>query len=62
MENSLRQIIAKWEAQNKEIEPYMKALGPSMPKSTMIAYSTRGECIRDLKQYLEENVKNGSKN
>lgn len=59
MENNLRQILAKWEAQNKEIEPYVNALGLSMPKIKM-EYSTRSRCILDLKQYLEDNLKNGA--
>ncbi len=58
MENSLRQIVEKWELENAKLKPYLNALGGTLPKSSMVAHMVRNECIRDIKQYLENQLKN----
>lgn len=57
---SLKELIERWEAKNKDLEPYIKALGANVPKSTIVAYQTRKQCIEDLKEYQKEALKNGS--
>ena len=60
MENSLRQIVEKWELENAKLKPYLNAFGGTLPKTSMVAHMVRNECIRDIKQYLDDQLKNGS--
>jgi len=59
---SVKTLIDKWESEQRELKPYIKALGVSMPKSSMIAYSVRQKCIDELKEYQKEMSSNGSIN
>ena len=58
MENSLMQIVEKWELENAKLKPYLNAFGGTLPKSSMVAHMVRNECIRDIKQYLDNQLKN----
>ena len=60
MENSLRQIVEKWELENAKLKPYLNAFGGTLPKSSMVAHMVRNDCIRDIKQYLDNQLKNGA--
>ena len=62
MENSLMQIVEKWELDNAKLKPYLNAFGGTLPKSSMVAHMVRNECIRDIKQYLDNQFKKGAKN
>ena len=57
MENSLMQIVEKWELENAKLKPYLNASGGTLPKSSMVAHMVRNECIRDIKQYLDNQLK-----
>ena len=59
MENSLRQIVEKWELENSKLKPYRNAFGGMMPNPS-VAHMVRNECIRDIKQYLDNQLKNGA--
>ena len=61
MENSLRQIVEKWELENAKLKPYRNAFGGMIP-NPLVARVVRNECIRDIKQYLDNQLKNGAKN
>jgi hypothetical protein len=58
MENSLMQIVEKWELENAKLKPYLNAFGGTLPKNSMVAHMVRNECIRDIKQYLNNQLKN----
>ena len=60
MENSLSQIVEKWELENAKLKPYLNAFGGTSPKSSMVAHMVRNECIIDIKQYLDNQLKNGA--
>ena len=60
MENSLMQIVEKWELENAKLKPYLNAFGGTLPKSSMVAHMVRNECIRDIKHYLDNQLKNGA--
>lgn len=57
MENSLMQIVEKWELENAKLKPYLNASGGTLPKTSMVAHMVRNECIRDIKQYLDNQLK-----
>jgi len=57
MENSLMQIVEKWELENAKLKPYLNACGGTLPKTSMVAHMVRNECIRDIKQYLDNQLK-----
>ena len=61
MENSLRQIVEKWELENAKLKPYLNAFGGTLPKTSMVAHMVRNECIRDIKQYLDDQFQKRSK-
>lgn len=61
MENSLRQIVEKWELENAKLKPYLNAFGGMIPNPS-VAHMVRNECIRDIKQYLDNQLKNGENN
>jgi hypothetical protein len=54
--------VTGWEHKNKDLEPYIKAMGANVPRSTIVAYQTRKDCIDELNAYLKEVLKNGSIN
>ena len=51
------QIVEKWELENAKLKPYLNASGGTLPKSSMVAHMVRNECIRDIKQYLDNQLK-----
>ena len=51
------QIVEKWELENAKLKPYLNAVGGTLPKSSMVAHMVRNECIRDIKQYLDNQLK-----
>lgn len=59
---SLKELVTGWEHKNKDLEPYIKAMGANVPRSTIVAYQTRKDCIDELNAYLKEVLKNGSIN
>ena len=59
MGNILTQIVEKWELENAELKPYRNAFGGMIPNPS-VAHMVRNECIRDIKQYLDDQLKNGS--
>ena len=62
MENSLMQIVEKWELENAKLKPYLNAFGGTLPKTSMVAHMVRNECIRDIKQYIDNQSKNRATN
>lgn len=52
------QIVEKWELENAKLKPYLNAFGATLPKSSMAAHLVRNDCIRDIKQYLDNQLKN----
>ena len=58
MENSLIQIVEKWELENAKLKPYLNAFGGTLPKNSMVAHMVRNECIRDIKQHIDNQLKN----
>ena len=62
MENSLIQIVEKWELENAKLKPYLNAFGGTLPKTSMVAHMVRNECIRDIKQYIDNQSKNRATN
>ena len=57
---SLKELIAKWEAENKELKPLTKSGGKTFPSNVILAYQIKQNCINDLKAYQSEALKNGS--
>ena len=54
------QIVEKWELENSKLKPYRNAFGGMIPNPSMVAHMVRNECIRDIKQYLDNQLKNGA--
>ena len=59
---SLKELIQKWEAENKELERFVRAFGEDVPPSAIIDYKTRKKCIDELDAYRLDVLKNGSIN
>ena len=59
MEDSLIQIAEKWELENAKLKPYLNAFGGMIP-NPLVAHMVRNECIRDIKQYLDNQLKKGA--
>ena len=47
MEDSLMQIVEKWELENSKLKPYRNAFGGMLP-NPLVACMVRSECIRDI--------------
>ena len=60
MGNILTQIVEKWELENDKLKPYLNAFGGTLPKSSRVAHMVRNECIRDIKQYLNNQFQKGA--